>query len=200
MGKNTVSSLSQMEYHPLTPDRWADLESLFGKHGAYGGCWCMWWRLKRSEFEKNQGALNKLEMKNIVESGRIPGIIVYNAQKPVGWCSVAPRDEFGSLNRSRVLKKLDDKPVWSIVCFFILKKSQRNGIAQNLIRAAIDFVKSQGGQIIEAYPTVPRSDRVPPWSSFMGFPSMFEKAGFSLEAKPSASKIVMRYYISPNDR
>ena len=195
-----MSLLSKLEYHPLTPDRWNDFENLFGKHGAYGGCWCMWWRLKRSEFEINQGESNRLNMKNIVESGRIPGIIAYYAQKPVGWCSVAPRNEFGSLNRSRVLKKLDDRSVWSIVCFFISKKYQLEGIAQNLILAAIDFVKSKGGQIIEAYPTVPRTERVPPWSSFMGFPVMFEKAGFSLEAKPSASKIVMRYYISPNNR
>jgi GNAT superfamily N-acetyltransferase len=200
MGKIDMSSLSQMEYHPLTPDRWSDLESLFGKHGAYGGCWCMWWRLKRSEFEKNQGNSNRLMMKNIVESGSIPGIIAYNAQKPVGWCSVAPRDEFGSLNRSRVLKKLDERPVWSVVCFFILRHSQRNGIAQNLIQAAINYVKSQGGQIIEAYPTVPRSKQVPPWSSFMGFPAMFEKAGFSVEARPSESKIVMRYYINPDNQ
>jgi len=27
--------------HPVTPERWADLEELFGPSGGYGGCWCM---------------------------------------------------------------------------------------------------------------------------------------------------------------
>jgi hypothetical protein len=37
----------------------------------------------------------------------------------VGWCSVAPREEFSVLGRSRVLKPVDDTPVWSAVCFFV---------------------------------------------------------------------------------
>jgi hypothetical protein len=44
-----------MEIHPLTPDRWDDFEELFGSRGAYGGCWCMWWRTTRKEFEAFKG-------------------------------------------------------------------------------------------------------------------------------------------------
>ena len=45
--------------HPLTPQRWADLERLFGANGACGGCWCMWWRLKRPEFDAGKGEGNR---------------------------------------------------------------------------------------------------------------------------------------------
>ena len=105
-----------MEFHPLTAERWADFEELFGPKGAYGGCWCMWWRLSRREFEDQQGEGNRRAMKAIVESGHVPGILGYLDGKPVAWCSVSPREQYASLNRSRILKRIDDTPVWSIVC------------------------------------------------------------------------------------
>ena len=77
---------------PLTAERWSDFVELFGERGAYGGCWCMWWRLTRREFEQGQGEVNRQRMKAIVDSGRIPGILAYLQGKPVGWCSVAPRE------------------------------------------------------------------------------------------------------------
>lgn len=182
-----------LEFHPLTIDRWSDFEELFGKNGAYGGCWCMWWRLKRREFEEGQGDGNRKAMKQIVKSGEIPGIMAYSEGKAVAWCSVAPRGNYGSLNRSPVLKRLDDKPVWSIVCFFVKKSHRNRGLIPALIRAAIEHVRNQGGKIVEAYPTIPKADRLPPVSSFMGLPSMFEKLGFVECARPSKSKVIMRY-------
>jgi hypothetical protein len=72
-----------MEFYPLTVDRWSDFEELFGPKGAYGGCWCMWWRLSRKEFEAQQGEGNRQAMKAIVESEHVPGILGYSGGKPV---------------------------------------------------------------------------------------------------------------------
>ena len=99
------------EFHPLTPDRWSDFEGLFGRHGAAGGCWCMWWRQTAREFDARKGESNRRAMKRIVTSGRTPGILAYHEGETVGWCSVAPREEFPRLERSRILKPLDDEPV-----------------------------------------------------------------------------------------
>lgn len=189
------ANLSKIEFHPLTKDRWADFEALFGERGAYGGCWCMWWRLKRSEFERQKGEGNRQAMKAIVESGEVPGILAYCEGKPVGWCSVAPRERYGSLERSPVLKRLDDAPVWSIVCFFIEKSYRGQGIAEKLVRGAVEYVRSQGGRAVEAYPTQPRRGRLTPVSGYMGVPAMFERAGFVECARPSKSKVIMRYFI-----
>jgi GNAT superfamily N-acetyltransferase len=155
----------------------------------------MWWRLKRREFEQQQGAGNRAAMKQLVDAGEVPGILAYAGGEPVGWCSVAPREKFGSLNRSPVLKPLDDTPVWSIVCFFVARSQRQQGMTDNLIRAAVEYVRSQGGQVVEAYPTQPRGGRLPPVSSYMGLPAMFEKAGFVEWARPSKSRVIMRYYI-----
>ena len=188
-------ALTALEFQPLTPERWPDLERLFGEHGAYGGCWCMWWRITRSQFSKQQGEGNRQALHEIVASGEVPGILAYVEGEPVGWCSVAPRDSYPSLNRSRVLKKLDDAPVWSIVCFYVDKGHRSQGLTLDLIRAAIEYVRGQGGRVIEAYPTQPKGERLPPVSSYMGLPSLFEQAGFVECRRPSQSKVIMRYYI-----
>jgi GNAT superfamily N-acetyltransferase len=186
---------SDLAFQPLTLDRWADFEKLFGPHGAYGGCWCMYWRTTRSQFEKQGNPGNRQAMHQIVQSGEVPGILAYHAGEVVGWCSVAPRDSYPSLNRSPVLKKLDDEPVWSIVCFYIAREHRGRGLTLALIQAAIDYVREQGGRIVEAYPTRPRGRQLPPVSSYMGLPALFEQAGFVECAQPSKAKLIMRYYI-----
>jgi GNAT superfamily N-acetyltransferase len=175
---------------------WNDFENLFGPKGAYGGCWCMWWRLTKKEFEKGQGEGNRQAMKKLVDSGTIPGLIAYyNNNDPCGWCSIAPREQYGSLERSRVLKRVDDKNVWSLVCFYIHKNYRGQNIGEKLILGAIEYVKSKGGEIIEAYPTVMREKLLPPVSSFMGLTKIFERVGFKEVSRPSRSKIIMRYYV-----
>lgn len=178
---------------PLNEDRWGDFTELFGKNGAYGGCWCMWWRLKRVEFDQQHGEGNKQAMKAIVDSGVVPGLLGYLGQKAVGWISVAPREHYGSLERSPVLRRIDDAPVWSIVCLFIHKENRGDGIALELVRGAVEYVRAQGGTMLEAYPTIPKNGELQPVSSFMGVPSIFKRAGFVECARPSPSKMYLRY-------
>jgi len=193
VSKNDLSAI--LKYHPLTIKRWSDFEELFGEHGAYGGCWCMWWRCTRREFERQQGEGNRQAMKAIVESGKVPGILGYAEGEAVGWCSVAPREQYESLERSRVLKKLDETEVWSIVCLFVAKRYRKRGVGEALIRGAVEYVKGQKGKVVEAYPTQPREGQLPPVSSYMGTPMMFKRAGFVVCARPSKSKVIMRYFI-----
>jgi hypothetical protein len=87
-----------INFHPLTPEHWSDFEKLFGPRGACGGCWCMYWRLSRSQFEDQHGELNRRNMKALVDSGIIPGILAYAGEEPIGWCSIAPREEFPPLH------------------------------------------------------------------------------------------------------
>ncbi|MGD8396385.1 MAG: GNAT family N-acetyltransferase [Candidatus Eiseniibacteriota bacterium] len=184
-----------MRFHPLTPRRWTDFETLFGPKGAYAGCWCMYWRVTRREFAAGQGAGNRRAMRSLVHSGHVPGILGYAGREPIAWCSVAPREHFASLERSPVLKRLDDEPVWSLVCLYIARTHRHRGIALEAILAAVEHVRHRRGRIVEAYPTVARSDRVPPVSAYMGFPELFERAGFVECAQPSASRRIMRRHL-----
>lgn len=182
----------EFEVQPLTIGRFKDLEELFGERGACGGCWCMSWRLKRSQFEEQKGVQNKEAMRAILKSGEIPGLIAYIEGCPVGWCAIAPREVYPKLERSRVLKRLDDKPVWSIVCFFVKKEFRGQGISVELIRAAVEFAKTQGATIIEGYPIEPK-DQLPAPFVWTGIVSAFQKAGFIESARRSKTRPIMRY-------
>jgi GNAT superfamily N-acetyltransferase len=185
-----------LDYQPLTINRWPDLEKLFGKHGACGGCWCMWWRLPRTQFNKQKGEANKNALKEIVANGEVPGIIAYDKEEPVAWCSVAPRETYSSLERSRTLKRIDDKPVWSVVCFFTAKPYRNKGLTVKLLRAAIDYAKTKGGKIIEGYPVDPQSGRLPDPFVYTGLLQSFLKVGFTEAFRSSKTRIMMRYTIT----
>ncbi|MFN2213480.1 MAG: GNAT family N-acetyltransferase [Anaerolineales bacterium] len=184
-----------LEFHPVTPERWEDLERLFGPRGAIGGCWCMWWRVKRKEFEQNQGDGNHDAMCSIVESGVVPGILAYAEGEPVAWCSVGPREDFPVLDRSYVLKRVDDEPVWSIVCFFIGKNYRNQGLSSSLLLAAVEYAAQNGARLIEGYPIAPKKDQAPDIYAFTGFVSTFKKAGFIEVARRSETRPIMRYTV-----
>lgn len=180
---------------PLTPKRWNDFENLFGKNGACGGCWCMWWRISRSEFIKNKGAGNKKLMKDFVSNGIIPGLILYQKKKPIGWISIAPREDFPTLNKSRILKKIDDKKVWSIVCFYIEKQFRFQGLSVKILKAVIEYAKKKKVKILEGYPVEPSDKKFPSIFAWTGFASAFLKAGFKECARHSKSRPIMRYIL-----
>ena len=189
---NMALESSKLKFHPVTPSRWADLETLFGDNGACGGCWCMFWRIPRKEYEKHKGDGNKEALRQIVDGKRKPGILAYAAQEPVGWCAVAPRSDYVALERSRILKPVDDEPVWSISCLFVRKDFRRMRVSSQLIRAASDLAKKQGAKIVEGYPTDPASEKSPDPFLWHGVTSAFLEAGFTEVARRSISRPIMR--------
>jgi GNAT superfamily N-acetyltransferase len=189
------ASFLELEFQPVTSARWQDLETLFGKNGAYGNCWCMWWRMSRTEFDKQTGEVKKEAFKTIVSSGEIPGILAYADGRPIAWCSVAPREVFPVLEKSRTLKRVDDKPVWSIVCFFVARPYRRQGLMIKMLQTAVEFAKEHGAQIVEGYPIESRHDNLPDVSSFTGIASVFSEAGFVEVLRRSKKRPIMRYFV-----
>jgi GNAT superfamily N-acetyltransferase len=184
-----------LKIYSLDSTKWDDFEFLFGERGACGGCWCMSWRLKKSEFELGKGESNKYAMKDLVYRGKPVGVLAYVYDRPIGWCAVAPREVYKRLESSRILKRIDDNPVWSITCFFIEKVFRRKGVSTELIKGAIQYSKFNGAEIVEAYPTVPYDKNVPDAFLWTGTPSAFEAAGFVVAQKRSKWKLMLRHYI-----
>ncbi len=104
---------TELEVRPLTPERWDDLVALFGERGAVGGCWCMFFRLTGGEFQRSSRAATRQGLKDLVDSGAVPGLLAYSQGRPVGWCSVAPRAELPRVLRSPTLRPADERPVWA---------------------------------------------------------------------------------------
>lgn len=108
-----------MDVAPVTPERWEDLERLFGPRGAYSGCWCTYFRLTRDEFDAAGPSQRRKVLRAAVEEGPPPGLLAYVEGEPVAWVAIAPREETPSLDRSRVSRSPDGRPAWAITCYFI---------------------------------------------------------------------------------
>ena len=180
--------------HPLTPKLWRDFEILFCTNGACGGCWCMYWKLRGKAFEEAAGDEARQMQKSQVDSGHSPGLIAYSEGYPIGWIAVEPRSAYSKLAHSRVLKPVDDQPVWSITCFFVSKKARRNGLTIRLIKEAVKYVQERGGKIVEGYP-IKTSGEAPAPFLYTGIASAFSQAGFVECIRRSATRPIYRYVI-----
>lgn len=180
-------------FKPLTLETWKDFEQLFGDNGACAGCWCMYWLMRRKEYdEKRKDGRTKTEMKKLVKNGTVPGIIAYDNNEPVGWIAFQPREKYPVLNNSKILARVDDKPVWSIVCFFVHKNYRRKNVSVELIKEAVKFAKKKKAKIVEAYPVEPKTKKSAPVFIRTGTASAFKKEGFKEVVRRSETRPVMR--------
>ena len=176
---------------PLTPERWPDVEKLFGERGACGGCWCMWWRMAQSDWLREKGAGTKRRFRAVVRRGPPPGLLAYAGAEAVGWCAIAPRESHPRLARSRILARVDDAPVWSVTCFFVRKDWRRRGVTVALLRESARFAAGFGGRIVEGYPS--DVDRPQPAAFvYHGLLPAFAAAGFEEVARRSRRRPVVR--------
>ena len=158
----------------------------------------MSWLLTKKDFDANKGAGNKRKMKKLVDRNTEPGILAYYKNEPVGWCAIAPRENYIRLEKSRVLQRVDNEPVWSAPCFFIKKEFRRKRLSTEILKAAIVFCKSKRVKIIEGYPAEPYAKNIPAVFAWTGFPSSFLKAGFKEVIRRSKSRPIMRFNLNKN--
>lgn len=149
-------------------------------------------RLPRAQYERQKGAGNRRALKRLVDSGRAPGVLACVGKRPVGWCSVEPREAFGMLARSRVLKPVDDRPVWSIVCLFVDRAARGHGVSTALIEGAVAHARTCGARIVEAYPVDPKKTPMPAVFAWPGLVSAYRAAGFIEVARRSPTRPIVR--------
>lgn len=188
--------LDQLTFEPLTRESWNKFVELFGDRGACGNCWCMYYRLKKSDYQEGKADDgNKRAMKEIVWDGKPAGILGFYEGQAIAWCAFAPREDFIKLEKSRVHKRIDDKKVWSIPCFFIDKNFRRIGVSVELLKGVIKYARENGIKIIEAYPTTPTTEKLPDSFAWIGLFKSFERAGFKIVDRTSQNRPMVRYYI-----
>ena len=183
--------MTGIDIHPLTPDRWRDLEALFGPNGASSGCWCMWWRIG-AEYRSRKGAANKASFRRIVAKGPPPGLIAYRHGEAVAWCAVYPRNALERLQSSRQLAPVDEKPVWALPCFFVKRSARGLGLVRTLIEEAKRYARKHKVPALEAYPWDSDKKRAPP-AAYTGVVSTFAKAGFVEVARRAPERPIMRF-------
>jgi GNAT superfamily N-acetyltransferase len=185
---------TELSFKPIKRNLWTDLEELFGPNGACAGCWCMYWKLRGKAYEEARGFETRQMHKSVVDSGVATGLLAYLHGEVVGWIAVEPRDAYPRLAHSRTLEPVDEEPVWSVTCFFVAKSFRRKGITVELLKAAVEHVKKQGGKIVEGYPVDVQKDMPAPFI-YTGIASAFEQAGFHEVARRTPTRPIFRFYI-----
>ena len=183
---------NKLKFESLASSNWKQFETLMGEKGGCGNCWCMYFRLPHKVFQENKPNGNKKLMKQLVNKGLPQGLIASMNSKPVGWIALAPREDYLKLENTRVFKPIDDKPVWSITCFFVKKEFRRMGLSQQLIKGAVDFAKKKKIKTLEAYPAIPYDEKVPHSFLWVGVLSSFIKNGFKIVRQSSKSRAMVQ--------
>ncbi len=181
---NSQSAPASLVFREVTVETWADFESLFESTGGPKSCWCMVWRATAEEAKRTDGASRKGAMERRVGSGTPVGILGYLEGKPVAWCSVAPR----STHRRLVSTDAPHDGIWSITCFFVVRRLRGAAIVKQLLAAAVRHAHAHGAKVVEAYPVDPDS----PSYRFMGFVPMFRETGFIELAREGKRRHVMQ--------
>ncbi|HJS20622.1 MAG TPA: GNAT family N-acetyltransferase [Anaerolineales bacterium] len=185
---------TEFSFKPLKRNLWTDLEELFGPRGACAGCWCMYWKLRGKAYEEAREFETRQMHKSIVDSGVATGMLAYLHGEVVGWVAVEPRSAYPRLAHSRILKPVDEQSVWSMTCFFVAKRFRKQGITVELLKAAVDHVRMQGGRIVEGYPVDAQTDLPAPFI-YTGTASAFQQAGFQEVARRAPTRPIFRYII-----
>jgi GNAT superfamily N-acetyltransferase len=175
---------SDLEIVPLTGERFAELAELFAT-GDPRWCWCMYFRARGRTWSNSSPEANRAELRKLAENGDrkdsiAPGLVAFREGSAVGWVSLAPREDYERLAFSTMLRPIDDRPVWSIVCFVVGRHHRRQGVAAALLEAAIDYARAHGARTLEGYPLHESRGKVASSAAYVGTQAMFERAGFTV--------------------
>jgi GNAT superfamily N-acetyltransferase len=191
---------TRLTLEPLTPERWPDLEAVFMARGCSvaRSCWCMYYRMSGREsglLDAERARRNKRAMRKLVAAGPPPGLIGYRDGVPVGWISLGPREHFAKLEKSPVMKPVDDAKVWSVLCFVVPSEFRGQGVARALLDGAKAWARKHGAKLLEAYP-IDKPGRGDDQNYWFGTRSMFDAAGFEEVARRKPTRPVMRLRLS----
>lgn len=187
-----MSSLA-IKTRQIRSTHWTLIEQLFGKNGACGGCWCMYWRVPSTGkyWHDHKGAKNRRAFKALIESGEATGVLAFRGKTPIGWCSVGPRADFAYFSRARKIPPPVSENTWSVTCFYVARDARHSGVAAALLDAAIALARKKRAAYVEGYPVdvSAKGKRETEAFIYTGVPSLFENAGFVRTADAGARAV-----------
>jgi len=179
--------------HKLNVDRIDDYlkffeERAFSDNPNWAGCYCVYSHCERETWSKRYVTQNRNDSIDWIKKGILNGYLAYGNNGVVGWMGVDLRTNYASLNY-RVNREDQVHPIASIVCITVDPEFRHQGIATQLLNHAEKQLKTEGVDIIEAYPYV---DSESPAHNHKGPFSMYKKAGFKIYEEDGETAVVRK--------
>jgi GNAT superfamily N-acetyltransferase len=149
----------------------------------------MAWRQTNAEVKEASGPARKKQMLGRIDAGVAVGLVGYAHGEPLAWVSIAPRDTYRPLGGPEAEP---GENVWSIVCMYARRALRRQGLAHQMIAAAVEYARANGATAVEAYPVDPES----PSYRHMGFVPAYARQGFREIGRAGTRRHVMRLTLS----
>jgi GNAT superfamily N-acetyltransferase len=191
---------SALVVRPVGPGDFPLVERLFGPQGACAGCWCMDWRRGRGDvaWHAARGEANRRALVALIGSGASRALLALADGEPVGWCDLGPCASYPRLATRRGLAVPRPEGAWAVVCFYVLARCRRRGVAQALLAGAVAHAAAHGATVLEAYPAETRGRRLPEGVAYTGVPAMYERAGFQRLPRPEGERPIYRLSLPPS--
>jgi GNAT superfamily N-acetyltransferase len=191
---------SDLSVHPVTRDRLDDLTTLFGATKTTSGCFCMWNISPTKQCQAGWSGGNREAFTTLAATQPQPmGVLAYRGDEPVGWAAAGPRSRYARLLGTPLLAARDpseDASTWIVTCFFVRRDARRAGVTRALLQAAVTLARQSRAMAIEAVPLA-GDERHPAGEAFHGVEPLFAGCGFTVAARPSPTRVVMRLDLRP---
>jgi len=191
-----MTETTDWETRPVGPERFEDFADVVNPHRRATHCWCLSHRLPAREIEEIGAGSREQAMRRLCGRAHPPGVVTYRDGTPVGWCSIGPRAEIPRLVASKLIRPVDEVPVWSVICVVVRGGYRKQGVTTRMLEGAIAYAAAEGAPAVEAYPVDPPG-RIDLTMAFVGTRAMFEKVGFEVVGRTDAvasklPRLVMR--------
>ena len=129
---------------------------------------------------------------NLINENKLTGYLVFDDDKPIGWCNVNNRLNYQRLLRDYDLIDNPDDKACSIVCFLIHPDYRRKGIAQKILERIIKDYSNKDFDYMEVYP---RKGELSSEGNFKGPLELYKRFDFKIN-KEYDNYYVLRKYIN----
>lgn len=179
------ATAGKIAVRPVTGDNWNDFVRLFESKGAPHYCWCSTYRAPAARHLDNDE--KKTWMKGLVGRQIPVGVLAFAGDEPIGWCSIAPRETYVRLEKSRTMPRATPPTTstWSVLCFFVVRARRQQGVTRALLEGAVAYAKQHGAEVVEGYPF----DTAGISSTHRGHSTAFKAAGFHKDGKRWSRRI-----------
>ncbi|NLE83769.1 MAG: GNAT family N-acetyltransferase [Chloroflexi bacterium] len=141
-------------------------------------CNCQYYHVNCSseEWRARSSAQNQELAHENIRNGIMKGFLAFDGDKPVGWINANDWRNYALLEDDEDLRELEGK-TGLIVCFLIHPDYRQQGLAQSLLKTAVEDFRRQGYDRVAGKPFVWSAH---PQRQYHGLPSMFEALGFEI--------------------